>query len=494
MCDASHFRTFAAADAGHPGAEQNLALLVDENPELALVPAAIAAEPSSSAPQLAPEHRGGQGDGDGSYGSPTARADESTGVPGTDASLTASTCDRDGCETTRSDNDEQRLGAAAAAQAALTRPTDSGAEDESEDDLVRWIRENGGVIRRVTSGATRWGNGMVAASPIRAGDPLLSLPSKLLLTTHTVLQYSNLSGVLRLDEHVRQHTGQPDSGDIWALTLALEYERHNPWSPWAPYTSSLPHPSSPVWWSALQLNELHSSAAAAAIAVVQRDVRTAFDAMVPHLIRTYPELFSADTNTLESFTWSALTVWGRAFDLDHAGRSEVGLIPFMDLANHRAGVKKTKAYDGAHLTFAASDPVAAGDEVLISYGDAKPTLTYLTRYGFIPPTTQGDFVALIGVSATQPDRSTAAAAAYTPPATGMDPLGHIHRRSLVARVGVDGRVTPSFLSACAVELSGRDPLRGGTDEPSPADLCGAVQRVRRGVRAAVGQSPTGSPL
>ena len=156
MCDASHFRTFAAADAGHPGAEQNLALLVDENPELALVPAAIAAEPSSSAPQLAPEHRGGQGDGDGSYGSPTARADESTGVPGTDASLTASTCDRDGCETTRSDNDEQRLGAAAAAWEGMSvalRRGQTSATVPITDPTTRLTASNSREVRMANADA-----------------------------------------------------------------------------------------------------------------------------------------------------------------------------------------------------------------------------------------------------------------------------------------------------------------------------------------------------
>ena len=456
-------------------------MLVDENPELALVPAATTAEPSPSPQQLSPTHIG-QGNGNNE---PSA----ARGEPGLHASLTARSCDKDGCQATSSDNNDQgdknppkTVDAATADRTARTRPTDSRAED----DLVRWIRENGGVIQRVASGVTRWGKGMVAASPIKTGDPLLSLPSKLLLTTHTVMQYSNLSAVLQLDEHVRQHTGPPDSGDIWALTLALEYERHNPWSPWAPYISSLPRPSSPVWWRAAQLKEL-PSAAADAVAVVRRDVRTAFGALVPHLIRTYPELgFSTDTNTLDSFTWSALTVWGRAFDLDHTGQSEVGLIPFMDLANHRSGVKKTKAYDGAHLTFAASGPVATGDEVLISYGDGKPTVTYLARYGFMPSTTHGDFVALIGVSATNPDRSTAAAAAAADlPATEMDPLGHARRRSLVARVGLDGRVSRSFLSACALEQRGRDQPRGDTGEPSPAELCSAARRVRLGVLAAI---------
>lgn len=56
-------------------------------------------------------------------------------------------------------------------------------------------------------------------------------------------------------------------------------------------------------------------------------------------------------------------------------------------------------FDGASVKFSASTAWRAGDEVLISYGDDKPTLTYLTRYGFMPPPDEtDDFVVLVGHS------------------------------------------------------------------------------------------------
>ena len=40
---------------------------------------------------------------------------------------------------------------------------------------------------------------------------------------------------------------------------------------------------------------------------------------------TYPHMWTADENTKESFYWSALTMWGRAFDVaDWNAESTVG--------------------------------------------------------------------------------------------------------------------------------------------------------------------------
>ena len=40
--------------------------------------------------------------------------------------------------------------------------------------------------------------------------------------------------------------------------MALDYERHNRWSPWRPYLAALPDPTSPVFWSDAELDGLQS--------------------------------------------------------------------------------------------------------------------------------------------------------------------------------------------------------------------------------------------
>ena len=57
---------------------------------------------------------------------------------------------------------------------------------------------------------------------------------------------------------------------------------------------------------------------------------------VRHLFSEHSAMFNAGRNTLETFTWAALTVWGRAFSVgDSNGPTEYAIIPIGDLLNHR---------------------------------------------------------------------------------------------------------------------------------------------------------------
>lgn len=84
----------------------------------------------------------------------------------------------------------------------------------------------------------------------------------------------------------------------------------------------------------------------------------------------------------------------------------------------------------AHLT--------VGDEVEISYGDDKPTLSFLLHYGFLTSATESDFITITChiAGATSQDSDIESKVKPLPPA------------EVLAHIGPDGFVENSFLHQC----------------------------------------------
>lgn len=104
-----------------------------------------------------------------------------------------------------------------------------------------------------------------------------------------------------------------------------------------------------------------------------------YDALFPRLSETYPAMFPREVHSLDSFTWAALTVWSRAFDLG-AWESTVpmwGMVPFADLANHAPFVPISYSIDENSYEFVAPVSLESGEEIFISYGDGKTTFHYI---------------------------------------------------------------------------------------------------------------------
>lgn len=59
-------------------------------------------------------------------------------------------------------------------------------------------------------------------------------------------------------------------------------------------------------------------------------------------------MFQVDEHTIESFTWAALTVWGRGFDLGNATTTTWGMVPFADFANHAPYVTRSPLVISSH--------------------------------------------------------------------------------------------------------------------------------------------------
>jgi hypothetical protein len=168
-----------------------------------------------------------------------------------------------------------------------------------------------------------------------------------------------------------------------------------------------------------------------------------YQTLMPHLFNTYPDLFDKDTHTVETLTWSAMMVWSRAFGLGDWNTSETGLIPFVDLANHGPkGLRGDTSWDEQTFDLVAGPASLAGDELVISYGDSKPSPSFVLFYGFLPESDFGDFVTLGDpVNFERSDRGGVSGATELLVRAG----------SPVAAIGPDGYVSDSFIAQCGIQ-------------------------------------------
>ena len=158
--------------------------------------------------------------------------------------------------------------------------------------------------------------------------------------------------------------------------------------------------------------------------------------LMPHLIKTHPTLYSAGANTQSSLMWSALVVWSRAFGF--GGGDETGLVPFVDLANHRARATSDYSWDSKVFELKTESPAAPGDEIEISYGDDKPTISFLLHYGFLTGMTEGDFVTITAIVGRPPGADVAAGTHALPSPS----------HQVLVQAGPDGFLPRAFLLRC----------------------------------------------
>jgi len=194
--------------------------------------------------------------------------------------------------------------------------------------------------------------------------------------------------------------------ETYTVVVGLEFERHNPYSPWRTYLDFMRRQESPIWWDDAELDELQSPQLKKETKTVQGQIKAYYDRVYPYLIKTYPNMWKADVNDLDSFTWAALTIWGRAFNVAHWNSSdtEYALIPIGDLLNHRLGRRaswsmeyndRTDSKEPTMFAFEANEDLKKGDELTISYGDFRSSFNFVLYCGFIPQGQHyGDYVGL----------------------------------------------------------------------------------------------------
>jgi histone-lysine N-methyltransferase SETD3 len=238
------------------------------------------------------------------------------------------------------------------------------------DRLLDWLQAGGAwfpsLAVRVRGDGQR---GAFAARGIRAAQPVLAVPHRMLIT-HTMALGSPIGRALR-----REGIDPADSHTYLAAFLIVE--ARDPRSPWRPYLDVLPasHAHMPCFFEPQVLELLDGTAAAGRIERQRRELARCYTRL--RAVRELAEL------RLEELVWGRLTVLSRVFRVKIDDDTTDALVPLADLLDHAPRPEVSWGFDELRRAFVATarDDVAAGAPVRDSYG-AKSNARFLTNYGF----------------------------------------------------------------------------------------------------------------
>jgi Rubisco LSMT substrate-binding/SET domain len=229
------------------------------------------------------------------------------------------------------------------------------------------------------------GNGLVAKVGVEAGEVLLSVPRRLMMTTEGAVRSKTEDIEVLFDMDVVKR--------LPSLILALHLldERFNVGAEsfWAPYIDALPRRYSiPLFWSGAQIEALRPSP------VHIKAQRIVANAVLQYCslwqeqyasIMTSTPVFHPDHFTWRQFRWAIGAVLTRQNQIPSEDRThaELALIPLWDMCNHAASGEITTYYNAEteRLECSALSTLAPDDQVYIFYGP-RPNSELLLYSGF----------------------------------------------------------------------------------------------------------------
>ena len=269
----------------------------------------------------------------------------------------------------------------------MASPTTSAASSAAtaDSDLLEWLRQRGGSCASgVRVGQNLGERGLFASEDVPADATLLSVP---------------------VDLHIRAPTddgiGVEREDDRLALEMLRVRNLGNPSPEWAVWAASLPahkpglsRPcyATPLYWSDATIELLGDAALISTIKRQHSRVRRRYENLSLAQRKTLSEMQNgrsppAWANVLHmivfnTYRWAYTTIRSRAAYLD----GESSIVPVGDLFNHSTtapNVAAAYALPARAYVYTALQPIAAGDELLVSYG-AHDNATLLKHYGFVP--------------------------------------------------------------------------------------------------------------
>ncbi|MBZ4333427.1 SET domain-containing histone-lysine N-methyltransferase [Corallococcus sp. AS-1-12] len=252
---------------------------------------------------------------------------------------------------------------------------------------LEWSRQAGASFPKLWVGHLEGDErGVFARAPIAAGEEVLRVPRACLVT----LDVARASDIGRLiDAHA------PDTREECYLAAFLLQEKEREDSVWRPYLDVLPRafPHLPLFFDAQELSLLQGSSALREVARWKEMLLARYATLaerVPGFTRFTPD----------AYLWAQHVLISRTFGLTVAGKLTRCFVPVADMLNHRASPRLVwgNSEDGESFVLVAQEPVAAGEELHISYG-TKPSYRFLLSYGFVPEDNPDDTLVLyLGVS------------------------------------------------------------------------------------------------
>ncbi|XP_077049153.1 SET domain-containing protein 4 isoform X2 [Agelaius phoeniceus] len=252
--------------------------------------------------------------------------------------------------------------------------------------LKKWLKERGFEDSNLRP-AEFWetGRGLMATKALQAGDVIISLPEKCLLTTSTVLS-SCLGG------HIENW--KPPVSPLLALCTFLIAEKHaGEKSPWKPYLDVLPKTyTCPACMEPDVINLLPKPLKKKAqeqkmmIQELFRSSKAFFSSLQP--------LFTESTGTIFNFSaleWAWCTINTRTIYMKHPHRDcfslepdVYALAPYLDLLNHSPNVQVKAGFNEQTRSYEiwTNSQCKKYQEVLICYGP-HDNQRLLLEYGFV---------------------------------------------------------------------------------------------------------------
>eukprot|EP00993_Chasmostoma_nieuportense_P003786 NODE_448_length_2226_cov_55.958552_g416_i0.p1 GENE.NODE_448_length_2226_cov_55.958552_g416_i0~~NODE_448_length_2226_cov_55.958552_g416_i0.p1 ORF type:complete len:736 (-),score=223.88 NODE_448_length_2226_cov_55.958552_g416_i0:18-2189(-) len=226
------------------------------------------------------------------------------------------------------------------------------------------------------------GRGLLTATHINAGTPLLSIPLDAVISVDVARQsqWGSLYQQLSLD-------------DDNTLVLFVIHELNNPYSKWAPFWDAVPKQyDTPMLWSVTELLELESCTLLDDTVQAKDQLRQSYDALFPRLTHQFPTQFPADLFTYAAFLHVRCIFDSRSFKMNIDGRPLTCLIPVADMVNHYPdGNVAYRSYNPAtrSIEFTCLRDLPPNAEVRMNYGLMQNWETLL-YYGFLDPTSPTD--------------------------------------------------------------------------------------------------------
>ncbi|CAM6007064.1 unnamed protein product [Sphagnum balticum] len=283
------------------------------------------------------------------------------------------------------------------ARLALLRRSSSGREGSSTEDLVQWVRQQGGRLLpavHLQRQNVRGDLGLVATEAVQSGESLIALPPHILLS-------------LPIDEPALAALAQRVPEKLWAMKLGLKLlaERAKKHSFWWPYIHKLPERfRMPVFFSGDEIQQLQYPPI-----IHQVKKRCEFLLQfaaedIPNIIRDrgndkHP--FGGQQVDASALGWAMAAVSSRAFCVKQSGESGCpSLLPLVDMCNHSftptARLVQHHTSSAQLLPFlevVAQQDLERGDALLLDYGPLSNDILLLD-YGFVIPNNPHDRVEL----------------------------------------------------------------------------------------------------
>ena len=269
----------------------------------------------------------------------------------------------------------------------MASPTTAAASSaaSADSELIEWLGQAGGSCSSgVRIGENSGERGLFATKDAPANAMLLFVPADLHIRAPAI---ADMYDVEREDDRL-------------ALTLLRAAFGSRTRKRWRPWIHSLPGSeyTTPLHWKNAAIALLGDEEFISSVERQQVRLRQRYDALVSHLQRhdsasEWPagreerlglgrDIFGL---SFETYRWAYATIRSRAAYLGEEGAAQA-IVPVGDLFNHSTtapNVAAAYALPARAYVYTALQPIAAGDELLVSYG-AHDNATLLKHYGFVP--------------------------------------------------------------------------------------------------------------